>query len=150
MTVQPTFLEVDQVLEIHGRMVRDFGGDPAVRDRGLLESAVRIPQATFDGRLLHEDITSMAAAYLFHLCMNHPFVDGKTRTALATAEVFLLLNDRVLQAEDAAVEELTMALASSKASKEEVTVFFRENTVPVRGGCPTDRTNSCAEPRSHP
>ena len=81
---------------------------------------------------LHEDIAAIAAAYLFHLCMNHPFVDGNKRTALAAAEVFLLLNDNVLQAEGAPVEELVMATAASKATKEEVTAFFRENTIPIR------------------
>ena len=132
MTAQPIFLEVDQVLEIHARMISEFGGDSGVRDRGLLESAVRIPQATFGGKLLHGSIPEIAAAYLFHLCMNHPFVDGNKRTALATAEVFLLLNESVLQAEDAAVEELTMAVAASRASKDEVTTFFRDNTILAR------------------
>ena len=131
MTGQPIFPGVDQVLEIHARMVGEFGGDPAIRDRGLLESAVRIPRATFDGKRLHDGVPAMAGAYLFHLCMNHPFVDGNERTALATAEVFLILNGLELDAEDAAVEELTIGVAASQVSKEDVTVFSREHTVPA-------------------
>ena len=77
---------------------------------------------------------AMAAAYLFHVCMNHPFVDGNKRTALATAEVFLLLNDMPLTADNAALYELTVGVAASRVSKEEVTAFFGEHSIPTRSG----------------
>ena len=131
MSHPPIFLTVDQVLEIHARMVREFGGDDSLRDHGLLESAVRMPRATFDGRLLHADVAAMAAASLFHLCKNHPFVDGNKRAALATAEVFLLVNDCALSAQDAAVEELTMGVASGSVSKQQVTAFFQDHVRPM-------------------
>ena len=87
MTDAPTFLTTDNVMAIHRRMIREFGGDPKVRDYGLLESAAMMPAAQFRGRFLHGGIPAMAAAYLFHLCTNHPFVDGNKRTVLASAEV---------------------------------------------------------------
>jgi death-on-curing protein len=127
MTVDPTFLAVDQVLAIHRRMVEDFGGDPAVRDHGLLESAVMMPAAQFGGKWLHDEIPAMAAAYLFHLCRNHPFVDGNKRTALAAAEVFMLLNGMRLEATDAQLEQLTMGVASGQLAKEDAVAFFREH-----------------------
>lgn len=130
MTDQPVFLRVKQVLEIHDRVIRDFGGDPLVRDRGLLESAVRMPRSTFDGKLLHESVPVMAAAYLYHLCMNHPFLDGNKRTALATAEVFLILTGMELGADNATLHELTMGVAASRVSKAEVAVFFAEHAAP--------------------
>jgi death-on-curing protein len=129
MTDQPLFLSVNQVLEIHERLIQDFGGDPSVRDHGLLESAVRLPCATFDGKLLHESLPHMAAAYLFHLCMNHPFVDGNKRTALATSEIFLILNGLRLDASDEALHELTMGVASGGLSKTEVLLFFAEHAM---------------------
>jgi len=124
MNAEPRFLSLKQVLEIHERLVQDFGGDPSIRDQGLLESAVRLPQSSFDGALLHKTLSEMGAAYLFHLCMNHPFVDGNKRTALAAAEIFLILNDRELEAENASLHELTMGVAASRVSKVEVVAFF--------------------------
>lgn len=130
MNPSPVFLAVEQVLAIHRRMVDEFGGEPTIRDRGLLESAVRLPQATFERRFLHQDVPAMAAAYLFHLCRNHPFVDGTKRTALAAAEIFLRLNDFEFDAGDAAVEELTMGVPAGKVSKQAATSFFVEHVSP--------------------
>lgn len=129
MSLRPAFLSLDQVLVIHRRMVREFGGDPGIRDRGLLESAVHLPASRFGGQYLHEGIAAMAAAYLFHICRNHAFVDGNKRTALATAEMFLLLNDLHLVATDEELETLTMGVASGGASKETVSAFFRAHVV---------------------
>ena len=124
-----TFLSVADVLVIHHRMISEFGGDPGLRDRGLLESAVAMPRATFGGSPLHSNISDMAAAYHFHICRNHPFMDGNKRVAVAAAEVFLLLNDHELSASDEALEQLTMEVASGALSKAEVLAFFAEHVV---------------------
>ena len=129
MSFMPAFLSVDHVLAIHQRMINEFGGEAGTRDLGLLESAVAMPFAQFAGQFLHEDIPAMSAAYLFHLCRNHPFVDGNKRTALASAEVFLLLNGMKLTASDDELENLTLDLASGKHSKEKVTAFFCEHAM---------------------
>ena len=109
-------------------MISDFGGGHGVRDHGLLQSAVAMPSSRYAGELLHRGIPAMAAAYLFHLCSNHPFIDGNKRTALAVAEVFLRLNDFKLAAKDELVEGLTMGVAAGKVPKEEVVSFFRQHT----------------------
>ncbi len=134
MTDTPAFLTIDHILAIHRRVIAEFGGDPTVRDAGLLESAVMLPAAQFGGRFLHDGIPAMAAAYLFHVCRNHPFVDGNKRTALAAAEVFLLLNRHTLGAADDDLEALTLGVAAGNHSKEEVTAFFRRHA--VRGAEP--------------
>ena len=121
----PVFLSVEDVLAIHARMVEEFGGDATVRDHGLLESAVMMPTARFGGKWLHPDLATMAAAYLFHLCKNHPFVDGNKRTALAAAETFLLLNARRLVATDDEVYDLTVGVASGTVAKDRVATFFQ-------------------------
>jgi death-on-curing protein len=127
MTKRPVFLSIEQVLAIHRRVVREFGGSAIVRDHGLLESAVAMPTAEFEGSLLHEDHAAMAAAYLFHLCTAHPFIDGNKRTALAAAEVFLMLNGLALRAAGRTVEEVVLRVARGEASKQEVTAFFRKH-----------------------
>jgi len=89
----PVFLSLDEILEIHAEQVERYGGSSGLRDAAGLESAVATPQATFGGEFLHASIPAMAAAYLFHICQNHPFIDGNKRTAANAAITFLLMND---------------------------------------------------------
>ena len=118
------FLSVGDVLAIHRRVIDEFGGDSGLRDRGMLESAVAMPQSTFGGQELHTGIAEKAAAYFFHLCANHAFVDGNKRVAVASAEVFLLINGFELVAGDDEIEALTFGVASGRLSKQQVVEFF--------------------------
>ena len=127
MMKDPLFLTVENVLAIHARVVREFGGSPEIKDFGLLESAVIMPSAQFGGKFLHKTSAEMAGAYLFHLCQNHPFLDGNKRTALVSAEVFLLLNGRRLQASNRELEDLTFGIAKGEISKKEAIAFFKEH-----------------------
>lgn len=127
MSREPCFLTVEHALAIHRRTIKEFGGTPAIRDRGLLESAVHMPQAKFGGVYLHAGLPAMAAAYHFHLCKNHALGDGNKRTALAAAEVFLRLNSRILKATDADLERITLGVAEGTVSKKELTAFFRRH-----------------------
>jgi death-on-curing protein len=88
-------LTVGAVIEIHREVLLAHGGQPGLRDATLLESAVAAPQATFEGEPLIADPVEIAAAYLFYLCRNHPFVDVNERTALAACLVFLAANARL-------------------------------------------------------
>ena len=81
----PTFLTFDEILEIQEDQIRRYGGVGGVSDGKLLSSAIAQPQATFGGVFLHSNLFAMAAAYLFHICQNHCFVDGNKRTAAVDA-----------------------------------------------------------------
>lgn len=118
------FVSVGDAITIHRRMVDEFGGDSGLRDRGLLESALAMPKAMFGGDYLHVDLPSMAAAYHYHLCTSHPFVDGNKRVAVAVAEVFLRANGLQLEATDDEIVELTLAVASGATGKPEVIDFY--------------------------
>jgi death-on-curing protein len=123
---QVAFFSVDDVLVIHSRVIEEFGGDSGLRDRGLLESAVAMPHSTFNGADLHPGLASKAAASLFHLCANRAFVDGNKRVAVASAEVFLLINGSELSANDDEIEELTLGVVDSQLSKDQVIEFFEK------------------------
>lgn len=125
---EPIFLTVSLVLEIHARMLEEFGGDPGLRDRGLLEAAVAMPRSTFDGAYLHNDIPDMAAAYHYHLSQNHPFIDGNKRVALVAADIFLDLNGRKLVAATEEMEALAEGLAEGALDKNDVVGFYRAKT----------------------
>jgi death-on-curing protein len=115
------------VLGIHGDQIRRYGGRTGLRDLGLLQSALAMPETTFEGEFLHGTVFEMAAACLFHLARNHPFVDGNKRTALMCALVFLGLNGQRLDAEPEAAYELVDGAASGSVDKAEVSVFLRRN-----------------------
>lgn len=103
-----------------------YGGDYGIRDLGLLSSAIAVPQASFGEQRLHSDVFSIAAAYAFHICQNHPFLDGNKRVALASSLVFLNLNGIKLSDPKGRLYSLMMRVAQSKASKAEIAAVFRE------------------------
>ncbi|MBW2241646.1 MAG: type II toxin-antitoxin system death-on-curing family toxin [Deltaproteobacteria bacterium] len=126
---EPHFLTLDEVLGIHADQMRRYGGQPGLRDLGLLQSALGMPETTFDGEYLHGTLYEMAAAYLFHIARNHPFADGNKRTALMGALVFLGLNGRRLDAELEALYGLVDGVAAGSVDKAEVAVFLSQNSV---------------------
>lgn len=108
-----------------------YGGSPGVRDEGLLESAVAQAAATFGGEYLHNDIFQMAAAYLFHIVQNHPFVDGNKRTGATAAVVFLRMNDISIEADEAVFENLVRAAAEGQVGKTAIADFLRAHARPA-------------------
>ncbi|TVL99183.1 MAG: type II toxin-antitoxin system death-on-curing family toxin [Candidatus Brocadia sp. WS118] len=119
------FLTLAEIIEIHNDQIRRYGGAHGVRDINLLCSAAAMPTATFDGNFLHNDIYEMAAAYAFHLCQNHPFIDGNKRTALAAALVFLELNEISITDTHGALYDAMMALSCGKLNKTEIAKILR-------------------------
>ena len=116
-------LNVEAVLAIHSEVLAAHGGAPGIRERSLLESAVAAPKATYGGEPLIEDPIEIAAAYLFYLCRNHPFIDGNKRTALAACLVFLSLNGLLPDADMPGRdidrwEAWVLAVASSELDRE--------------------------------
>ena len=115
--MEPFFLMLDEVLEIHEEQIERYGGSPGLRDPGALESAVATPKATFGGEFLHTSIPAMAAAYLYHLCQNHPFIDGNKRVGANSAITFLLINDWEPTFEEEELVELVLSVASGHLSR---------------------------------
>ena len=126
---EPRFLLLEEVLGIHAHQIEMYGGSFGVRDAGLLQSAVAAPQAAFAGEFLHGSLFEMAAAYLFHLARNHPFIDGNKRVALASALVFLELNGVSVDAPDHHLVHLVVRVATGEESKSAVAVFLERYSV---------------------
>ncbi len=119
-------LTVDIVREIHAAAIAGFGGSDGVREPALLESAVAAPQASFGGKSPYRDLPDVAAAYLFYLCQNHPFVDGNKRAALGACLVFLRLNGVEPKEDGPEWEQLTLDVASSALDREQTTARLRK------------------------
>ncbi len=124
----PVFLQLDEVFAIHVDQITRYGGEPGIRDLGLLESAISMPRAGFGGEYLHEDLYHMAAAYLFHIVQNHPFVDGNKRVGLVTALVFLEFNGIIVEADESGIESLVLATAKGERDKPTIATFLKANT----------------------
>jgi death-on-curing protein len=129
--MEPLFLSLDEVLEIHAQQIELYGGSEGLRDPGGLESAVATPLATFGGEFLHPTIPAMAAAYLFHICQGHPFVDGNKRTGANAAITFLLINDWEPDFNEDELVDLVLSVASGAMSKPALTDTFEARCRPA-------------------
>lgn len=123
----PEFLEIADILDIHQILIEQFGGMSGIRDEGLLDSALSQPKATFFGELLHPTIHEQAAAYLYHIAKNHPFLDGNKRTAYGAMEAFLRLNGYSLNLSDEEAYNMVMQVAQSEITKEELSSFLEQH-----------------------
>ena len=128
----PLFLELNEVIGIHQDQIALYGGGPGIRDMGLLLSALAQPRATFGGQFLHADLPAMAAAYLFHIVQNHPFIDGNKRCGLMCAYVFLSLNGCDVGASEDALEAVLWRVAKGEMDKEQVAIFLRRHAITNR------------------
>lgn len=118
-------LTVEIIREIHAAALDGFGGADGLREPTLLESAVAAPQVTIGGFSPFADIGEVAAAYLFYLCRNHPFLDGNKQAALGACLVFLRLKGVKPKPDSAKWAQLVFAIADSKIDREEATRQLR-------------------------
>jgi death on curing protein len=129
--VQPIFLTLDEITDIHRDQIARYGGLEGIRDFGMLQSAIAMPAAGFGSQFLHADLCEMAAAHLFHIVQNHPFIDGNKRVGAVAAYVFLALNNVRLTADQASYADLVLSVACGDTPKSAVAEFFRANTSPA-------------------
>ena len=122
------FLTLSEVLLILEDQIRNYGGKYGVRDTNLLSSALFMPEAGFGGQYFHETIPSMAAAYAFHICKNHPFIDGNKRAALACSLVFLDINGYEFVCKEEILYNKMIDLAKGEVTKAELIQFFEKHS----------------------
>ena len=125
---EPFFLSLDEIIEIHTDQIERYGGISGIRDIELLKSAVIMPAAGFGEEYFHNDVYQMAAAYLFHIVLNHPFIDGNKRTGAVSAIVFLVMNGVELTTDEESLEKIVISAAEGKSDKAAIARFFRNNS----------------------
>lgn len=126
------YIPDELVLIIHADLLQRYGGEPGLRDRGLLESALAQPRMTFGGRDVHKTVFDKAAAYGFHVCSNHPFVDGNKRVALILMDLFLQKNGWEIIASEEETYSMMISLASGKLSKPKLSSWLKTHTARLR------------------
>jgi death-on-curing protein len=102
-----------------------YGGLYGVLDEARLDAALHMPQAQFEGEFLHQSILHMAAAYGFHLCQNHPFIDGNKRTAGMAMFTFLRINGLEPVASELDYYQTVMAVANGEMDKEQLAAWLQ-------------------------
>lgn len=120
------YLSLEQILDLHEKQVRTFGGSSGIRDRGALESAVARPAMTFGGEDLYPDVADKASALMHSLVMNHALMDGNKRIGASAAELFLEVNGYRLAALDDDLEQITLATARGELDAEALAIWFRQ------------------------
>jgi len=125
--MNPQFLTLDEVMDVHRNQIERYGGTLGVRDAALLESALAAPQSGFGDQYLHGDFFEMASAYLFHVVQNHPFLDGNKRVGTAAALTFLELNGVETKIPNQALVAMVLAVAQGETEKSAIAVFFRKH-----------------------
>ena len=122
------FVPKNIILYFHEQLIQNYGGQHGIRDNKLFESAIKQPKSTFEGKYLHDSIIKMAAAYGYHLCNNHPFIDGNKRIELITMDVFLQRNGYQINASEKEAYKTMMQLSSGQLSKKDLTAWLKTNT----------------------
>ena len=123
------FFSLEEILEIQQLNIERFGGSPGLRDRGALESALMAAE----NREHYEDADAVqcAAAYGFHLCQAHAFVDGNKRIAAAACLGFLRFNGFDPKPTFEEVSETFLAIASGEMTRDQLEIFLRGRTTPA-------------------
>lgn len=129
----PKFLNEKDVIAIHDRQIEKFSGSLGIKDKGLLESALAQPQASFGGEFLHPTIYEQAAAYLYHISMNHPFIDGNKRTAFAVMDTFLRVKKYYLNLTNDQAYNLVLQLVQGDVSKTELISYLEQSIIYFKG-----------------
>lgn len=122
---EPVWLTAELVIAIHDEQLREFGGPPGIRDRGMLESALGRPQNKWSYG--ETDLAALAAAYGFGIARNHPFVDGNKRASFLSVIVFLGLNGLEFLADEAEATVIIQDLAAGKVEEAGLTRWIRDN-----------------------
>jgi len=124
------FIPKQIILYFHEKLIQNYGGAHGIRDENLLDSALEQPKATFEGRYLHDTLIKMAAAYGYHLCNNHPFIDGNKRTAFVAMDIFLQRNGFEITASEEDAFKMMIKLSSGELSKKGSASWLERNVSP--------------------
>ncbi|QTL97844.1 type II toxin-antitoxin system death-on-curing family toxin [Iocasia frigidifontis] len=125
------FIPKKLILYFYDQLIQTYGGTYGIRDERLLDSALEQPKATYGGNYLHDTLMKMAAAYGYHLCNNHPFVDGNKRIALIAMDVFLQRNGFEIIASEKETYKIMIQLSSGGLSKKNLATWLENNTSPL-------------------
>ena len=123
------FLTMEELVDIHRHQVRGQDGPMGLRHEGLLRACLALPANKIGGSYAHRDLFEMAAAYLFHIIDQKPFLKGNKRVAPLAAFYFLHLHNIEVTAQGQEVLDLVQGIAQNKNTKTQIADFLRKKSV---------------------
>jgi len=124
-------LKISDVLAIHERLLKEFGGASGLRDNDLLESAISRPYQTFDSEELYPTIEEKASAIIESIVTNHPFIDGNKRTGYTMFRLLLLSEGKDIDCSQKEKYEFVISVAERKLDYEEILRWTLRNIKPA-------------------
>lgn len=121
-----TFLDFEMIERFNRLAANTYGGAYGIRDKGLVESAINQPKATFGGDYLYKTKSEIAAAYFYHISESQGFVDGSTRTGFLALFAFLKLNDCDLIVPEEYLWPALKDVAKKNKTKEDLVIFLTQ------------------------
>lgn len=126
------YLFIDEVMVVHDRMIKLFGGREDVHDFTMLHSATERCKATFGGRDLYLTIFDKASALIHSLILNHPFDDGNKRTAFTSCALFLFYNQCKLKYTKKEAIQFTLDIDSHKLNFEQISAWLQNHSKKIK------------------
>jgi len=126
---QPLWLQRAWVDALHFQQLKRFGGLFGVRDDGAIESALARARNQWE-YAEERDIAALGAAYGFGLTRSHGYSDGNKRVGFVAMAVFLELNGWELDAPEAEVVRIMLAVAAGGASEPDLAGWVRQYLLP--------------------
>ena len=120
-------LTKDQIVLLHGQLIKETGGTEGIRDEGLLDSALLNPFQSFDGKELYPSVLEKGARLGFGLIQNHAFLDGNKRIGAHTMLVFLALNGYVFSYTQKELTEIILSVASGEKNCDDLLLWLRSH-----------------------
>jgi death-on-curing protein len=126
------FIPPEIVPIVHADQIKRYGGILGIRDTNLLDSALAQARMTVGGKFVHPSIYEKAAAYGYHLCKNHPFIDGNKRVAFIVMDIFLQKNGWEIKSSEEEAYSMMIELADGKMSKPLLAKWIKEHSVKLK------------------
>ncbi len=114
------FFESEQIIKLHNSLISKTGGMDGVRDKNLLDSAIKSPFQTFDGKELYPDLYDKASQLCYSLIENHPFADGNKRIGVHLTLLFLKINNEELKYTQKELIDFGFNIASGKMTRDDI------------------------------
>ncbi|MBQ1955740.1 MAG: type II toxin-antitoxin system death-on-curing family toxin [Clostridia bacterium] len=120
-------LTVDEIIDLHSKLIAKTGGSDGLRDLGLLESAIYSAESSFGSEELYPTVTEKAARLLFALTANHAFVDGNKRIGVLVMLLTLKLNNVEIRYTQAELIDLGLSAASGLATYKDILAWIKNH-----------------------
>jgi death-on-curing protein len=123
------YIYPNQVIFLHKQIISSTGGSHGVREKGLLESAVYRPQASFGGQEFYPDLFLKAAVLGYSIISNHPFIDGNKRVGYEAMRLMLRWNGYDIKASLKNKFKFVMSIAEGNRNEQSIADWIKNHSV---------------------